>query len=160
MLVEQTSSSTLVGEEDNEMTHCSRQPRSTDKNKEQVALKLNRLKNKAVRYKSHKDFLSRRIAEGPVPKGLKLDLDPTIGNYDKEFVDTWYSKLKTFSLILMKDTVAHCDKTIVKTNDNIKDTETNLKKKQKEENTRALKKPSKTMKQTQNVYYNEESSKS
>ena len=47
--------------------------------------------------------------------------------YDQEFVDTWYSKLKTFSLTLMKDIVAHCDKTIVKTEDNIKDTETHLK---------------------------------
>ena len=97
------------------------------KNKEQIALKLNRLKDKAVRYKSHKDFLSRCIAEERVPKGLKLELEPTIRNYDQEFVDTWYSKLKTFSLTLMKDIVAHCDKIIVKTEDSIQDTETHLK---------------------------------
>ena len=36
-------------------------------------------------------------------KGLKLELDPIIGNFDYEFVDEWYSKLKDFSLILMKD---------------------------------------------------------
>ena len=75
----------------------------------------------------HKDFFSRCIAEGLVPKGLKLELEPTIGNYDQEFVDTWYSKLKRFSQTLMKDIVAHCDKTIVKTEDNIKDTEAHLK---------------------------------
>ena len=85
------------------------------KNKEQIALKLDRLNDKGVRYKSHKDFFSRCIAEERVPKGLKLELEPTIRNYDQEFVDTWYSKLKTFSLTLMKDIVAHCDKTIVKT---------------------------------------------
>ena len=52
-IVEQTTS-TLVGKEDNETTHCSRQLQSTDKNKEQIALKLNRLKDKAVSYKSHR----------------------------------------------------------------------------------------------------------
>ena len=117
----------LVGEEHNETTHCSRQLQSTDRNKEQIVLKLNRLKDKAVRYKSHKHFLSRCIAEELVPKGLKLELEPTIGNYDQEFVDTWYSKLKTFSLTLTKDIVAPCDKTIVKTEDKIEDTETHLK---------------------------------
>ena len=125
--MDQTSTSALVGEENNETTHCSRQLGSSEKNKERVALKLNRLKDKAVRYKSHKDFLSQYIAEELVPKGLKLELEPTIGNYDQKFVDMWYSKLKTFSLTLMKDIAAHCDKTIVKTEDNIKDTETHLK---------------------------------
>ena len=85
--MDQTSTSTLVGEENNEK-HCSRQLGSSEKNKEQIALKLNRLKDKAVRYKSHKDFLSRCIVEEPVPKGLKLELEPTIGNHGQEFVDT------------------------------------------------------------------------
>ena len=125
--MEQTSTSTLVGEEDNETRHCSRQLRSCDKNKEQIALKLNRFKDKAVRYKSHKDFFSRCIAEELAPKDLKLELQPTIGNYDQEFVDMWCSKLKTFSLTLMKGIVAHCDKTNVKAEDNIKDAETHLK---------------------------------
>ena len=80
-----------------------------------------------MRYKSHKDFFSQCIAEELVPKGVKRELEPTIANYNQEFIDTWYSKLKTFSLTLMKDIVAHCDKTIVKTEDNIKDTETHLK---------------------------------
>ena len=105
ILVEQTSTSTLTGEEDNETTHSSQQLGSSDKNKEQIALKQNRLKDKAVRCKSHKDFLSQCIAEELVPKGLQLVLEPTIGNYDQEFVDTWHSKLKAFSLTLMKK---HC----------------------------------------------------
>ena len=60
------------------------------------------------------------MAKELVPKGLKLKLEPTIGNYDQEFVDTWYSKLKIFSLTLMKDIIAHCDKTIVKTEEKSK----------------------------------------
>ena len=116
ILVEQTSTSTLVGEEDNETTHRSQQLQWTDKNKEKVALKLNQLKDKAVRYnKLHEDFLGQCIAEELFPKGPKLELEHTIGNYDQEFIDTWYLKLKTFSLTLMKEIVAHCDKTIVKT---------------------------------------------
>ena len=46
ILVEQTATSTLVGEEDNETTHCSRQLRSPDKNKEHIVLKLNDLQAK------------------------------------------------------------------------------------------------------------------
>ena len=46
--MEQTSISTPIGEEHNETTHCSRQLQSTDRNKEQIVLKLNRLKDKAV----------------------------------------------------------------------------------------------------------------
>ena len=115
ILVEQSSISTLVGEEDNETTHCSRQLGSSDKNKEQIALKLSRLKDNAVRYKSHNYFLSRWIAKEFVPKGLKREMEPTSGNYDQEFVDTSYSNLKTFSLTLMKDIVALCDKSFVKT---------------------------------------------
>ena len=125
--MEQSSTSTLVGAEYNEITHRSRHPQSTDKNKEQIALKLNRHEEKAVRYKSHKDFLSRCIAEELVPKGLKLELELTVGNCNQDFIETWYSKLK-ISLTLMKDIAAHCDKTILKTEDSIKDTETNLKK--------------------------------
>ena len=75
----------------------------------------------------HKDFFSQCRAEELVPKGLKLEMKPTIGNYNQEFVDMWYSKLKT-SVTLMKDIAAHCDKTIVKTEDSIKDTKTHLKK--------------------------------
>ena len=99
------------------------------------------------------------IAEELVPKGLNLELEPTIGNYDQEFVDTWYSKLKTFSLTLMNDIVAHCDKAIVKAEDNIKDTETHLKNITEREEYKTLKRPSKIMKQTPNVSYNKESSK-
>ena len=103
------------------------------------------------------DFLSRCIAEELVPKGLKLELVPTIGNYDQESVDKWYSKLKTFSLTLMKDIVAHCDKTIVKTEDNIKDTETHLKNITEREEYQSV---DKTIQNNEANSYNKESSKS
>ena len=64
-------------------------------------------------------MLARCIAEKLIPKGLKLVLEPTIGNFDQEFVDQWYSKLKGFSLILMKDIKTYREKTIKSTNESI-----------------------------------------
>ena len=37
---------------------------------------------------NHIDFLNRCLADNLVPKGLRLELEPTINNYDQEFVDT------------------------------------------------------------------------
>ena len=60
-------------------------------------------------------------------KGLRLELEPTIGNFDQEFVDEGYSKLKGFLLILiMKNIRTYCTKTIESTNESIKSTETTL----------------------------------
>ena len=92
-----------------------------------LAIKLNRLKDKQARFVSHKEFLTRCIAEELVPKGLEVTLEPTIGNPDQEFSDNWYSKQKQFSLSLMKDIVQFCDKTISKTGRDIKNTESSLK---------------------------------
>ena len=101
--------------------------KETNINEEQTALKLNRLKEKAARYESHKDFLSRCVAEKLVPKGLKLELEPTLGNHDQEFLDNWFSKLNEFSLILLNHIVSYCGKTLEKTNNDISATETALK---------------------------------
>ena len=48
-----------------------------------------RLTDTAVRYK-FQDFIRQSIAEELVPNGLKLELGQTIGNYDQEFLETWY----------------------------------------------------------------------
>ena len=99
---------------------------ATNKSKGQVSRKLNRLKDKVTRHEFQKGLLTRCIAEKLIPKDLKLQLEPTIGNFDQEFVDEWYSKLKGFSLILMKDITTYCEKTIKSTNDSIKNTEATL----------------------------------
>ena len=63
-----------------------------------------------ARYNSHRDFLSKCIQENLVPKGLEITVEPTIGNFDQEFVDNWYTNLKHFSIVLMKQIVAYCNK--------------------------------------------------
>ena len=54
-----------------------------EQHKEQQAMKLNRLKDKNARYQSHREFLSQCIESKLIPKGLKLELEPTIGNHDQ-----------------------------------------------------------------------------
>ena len=61
---------------------------------ERIALKLNRLKDKGVKYKSYQDFLTQCIIEELVSKGLKFELETIISSYGQELVDKWYSKLK------------------------------------------------------------------
>ena len=74
------STSTLVDEPLTENSEHSVQVIQENINKEYLALKLNRLKEKSAGYEFYKDFLSRCIKERLIPKGLKLELEPTIGH--------------------------------------------------------------------------------
>ena len=85
-----------------------------ERNTTYLAIELNRLKDKQARLVSHKEFLTCCVAEELLPKGLEVALEPTIGYHDQEFLDNWYSKQKQFSLLLIKDIVQFCDKTINK----------------------------------------------
>ena len=68
------------------------------------------MKDKQARFVSHKEFLTRCVAEELVLKGLEVALELTIGNHDQKFLDNWYSKQKQFLLSLMKDIVQFCEK--------------------------------------------------
>ena len=80
--MEQTWTSTLIGESEVPEAPLSRFTSSTEKQKEKIARKLNRLKDKSIKYESYKDFLNRCLAEKLVPRGLRLELKLTIENYD------------------------------------------------------------------------------
>ena len=43
---------------------------------------------------------------------IMLDLKPTIGNHDLEFLDNWCDELKLFSFSMMENIIQFCDKTI------------------------------------------------
>ena len=100
---------------------------------------MNRLKEKSARYNWHKDFLSKCIQENLVPKRVEITLEPTIGNFDQEFVNNWYTNLKQFFLVLIKQIVANCDKTEQKTQTKINKTETILKQQLKKEDYKEIK---------------------
>ena len=95
---------------------------------------MNRLKEKSARYNWHRDFLSKSIQED-----LVFTLEPTIGNFDQEFVNNWYTNLKQFFLVLIKQIVANCDKTEQKTQTKIHKTETILKQQLKKEDYKEIK---------------------
>ena len=91
-----------------------------------LAIKLNCLKEKQVRFESQKEFLSGCITDGLVPKGLDLMPELPIRNHYQYFLDNWHSKLKQFLLSLMKDIVQFCDKLIDATTTETSTTETSF----------------------------------
>ena len=134
ILVSEASTSTLITDNLKEDQNYLITPTFAERHKEQQAKKLNRLKNKNARYQSHREFLSQCIESKLIPKGLKLELEPTIGNHDQEFFDMWYFNLDKFSLTLMKGIVKFCEKAIIETATHINSTEKTLKQnKEKEE---------------------------
>ena len=65
-------------------------------------------------------------------------LEPTIGNHEQNFLVNWYSKLKHFSLSLIKNIVQFCDKTINATTTEISTTESSLKSKANQKQFKAI----------------------
>ena len=111
IFVEIPSTATLVEESSTVNPKFLSPETHNQKSSKYSAIKLNRLKDKQVRFESHKEFFSRCITDGLVPKGLVFILESTIGNHDQTFLDNWYPKLKQFSLSLTKVTVQFCDNT-------------------------------------------------
>lgn len=91
-----------------------------------LTIKLDRLHDKVTRYESHKEFLQKCIQQQLIPNGLKIDLEPTIGNHDEEFVCKWYEKLNKFSLELMQDVATFCEQTINSSKEDITQVDADL----------------------------------
>ena len=81
------------------------------KDTQHLAKLLDRLTDKKTRYHSHISFLTKCINESIIPNGLKVELEPTIGNHDKQFLNTWHEKCKKFSLEMMQDIISFSEKT-------------------------------------------------
>ena len=96
---------------------------------EPEVVRLDRLYDKKARYNSHIKFLSKCINEKVVPKGLCIQLEPTIGNFDQNFVNNWYQKLNKFSIELMNDIVNFCKETNTSIDTQIKAKESQIKEK-------------------------------
>ena len=85
-----------------------------------------------------------------IPKSLKLELQPTIGNHDQESLDIQYSKQQESSLALMKEIIKFCDKTISETTAHINSPEKALKQNMEKEEFQKIKKRFLGMKKQQN----------
>jgi hypothetical protein len=100
---------------------------NTDENQARYfATKLDRFHDKEVRFQSHKEFLTRCLEANIIPNGLKLQLEPSIGNHNDEFVNKWYEKLEKFSRELMQDVIEECNTTLTSVNTEITTLEGNL----------------------------------
>ena len=88
--------------------------------------KLDRLHDKKERYQSHQVFLQKCLDENIIPKGLRLELEPSIGNHDEDFLKNWYSKLEEYSRNFMKEVIAFCEKTNIQTDVSISDVNSEL----------------------------------
>ena len=73
-------------------------------------IKLERLKDKEDRYSSHIQFLKECHEARIIPKGLRLEIEPSIGNNDHAFCEKWYKRLEDCSLALMKDAIEYCER--------------------------------------------------
>ena len=54
-----------------------------------------------------------------MPKGLVIELEPSIGNQDDEFKSKWYQRLQEFSFTLMNGIIEFSEKTVEETTTNI-----------------------------------------
>ena len=73
-------------------------------------IRLERMRDKADRYHSHIDFLRECHKTKVIPKGLRIDIEPSIGNYDEDFCNKWFSRLEEFSLTLISDIIEYSEK--------------------------------------------------
>ena len=124
ILAEASSKATLVEETVSINPNLLTTQNYNEKISNYLEIKLNRLKDKEARFESHKDFLTRCINKGLVPKGFELMVEPTISNHGQFFIE---NNLKQFSLSLMKDIVQFCDKTMTETTSKIDKLKTSLK---------------------------------
>ena len=98
---------------------------NADEDAERIRIvRLERLRDKSDRYSSHIGFLKECLQAKIIPKGLRIDLEPLIGNTDEGFCTKWFAKLEEFSFSLMNDIIEHSEKIENETEEKIRrDTE-------------------------------------
>ena len=99
---------------------------SNEEEKKKLALRLEQINNKKIRFLSHKEFLEKCFRDKLTPNGLKTNLEPTIGNQNEEFVNQWYKIQDDIAKQLMKITIKFCEITIKETEHEIKEIDSKL----------------------------------
>ena len=91
-----------------------------------LSFRLDRFNNKKIRFLSHKEFLEKCFHDKLTPNGLKINLEPTIGNQNEEFVNQWYKIQDNCAKQLIKMTINFCETTIKETEHEIKEIDSKL----------------------------------
>ena len=101
----------------------SSQGRKTNKEEEikKLAFCLDRIKNKKIRFLSHKELLEKCFHDKLTLNGLKINLEPTMGNQNEEFVKHWYKIQDECAKQLIKITIKLCETTVKETEREIKE---------------------------------------
>ena len=94
-------------------------PIYAEREREKLAFRLDRLNDKRCRYESHENFLKKCLSNNLVPNGLKVFIEPSIGNVNKTFLPLWHSKLDEFSRTLTGEVIKSCKTEIAKTKNEI-----------------------------------------
>lgn len=82
---------------------------ATDERHKPRIIRLERMRDKADRYNSHISFLKECRDTKVIPKGLRIDVEPSIGNNDEDFCNLWFSRLEEFSITLISDIIAYSE---------------------------------------------------
>ena len=90
-------------------------PTYNSKEKEYLAFKLDKLNDKKARFESHESYLKKCLTHNLIPNGLKVYVEPSIGNRDDDFLTKWHSRLDEFSKTLTNDVVDFCKEELSKT---------------------------------------------
>ena len=75
---------------------------------EQSFRRLRSAKDKELRYKSHREYLSKYLREGKAPLGLQINLKPCLGSVSEDFQKQWDAVLLDCSLRLVHLTIDRC----------------------------------------------------
>ena len=63
--------------------------------------------------------MSNVIVPKITPHGLSVYVEPSTGNQNEEFIETWHKNLQSFPLTLMLQVITFCDQTITTANEEI-----------------------------------------
>ena len=103
-----------------------------------LSFDLDKNVNKMCRFESHRDFLQTCLQEQLVPNGLRIRLEPSIGNHDQEFLQSIYESINKCEVDCMQKTVKFCEKTISESENQAKSLDNQLKQKLNDANYKAV----------------------
>lgn len=95
--------------------------------KESVTKRLENLKKKEIRYNLHGSTLSHYWRSKRIPRGLRIDKEPTLGRNNKDFCKKWCEVLNKCSLDLMLLIIEHVNGELTTTREEVSQLEKDFK---------------------------------
>ena len=90
-----------------------------EREKERLVFRLDNLNDKKCRFVSHMSFLNKCLENNVIPNGLRVYVEPSIGNRNEGFLNRWHACLDEFSRKLTTEVISFCGTEISTTNKEI-----------------------------------------